>query len=128
MPPKKTSTTPGPSASIKGNLKPSLKPAAVAPAPGARRVPTQPQARTKKVDAEALKEAEAKIKEEQIREADRLQDLAEWENLNRRSWRGLGLTDPIKNVEVINIFYIENTTQLILIYLPRTSGNFSQPF
>jgi hypothetical protein len=24
----------------------------------------------------------------------------EWEQLNRTNWRGLGLTDPIKNIEV----------------------------
>jgi len=24
----------------------------------------------------------------------------EWEQLNRTNWKGLGLTDPIKNVEV----------------------------
>jgi hypothetical protein len=27
-------------------------------------------------------------------------DNSEWEQLNKGNWRGLGLTDPIKNVEV----------------------------
>lgn len=28
---------------------------------------------------------------------------AEWEELNRTNWKGLGLTDPIKNIEVCEI-------------------------
>lgn len=27
-------------------------------------------------------------------------DESEWDHLNRTHWRGLGLTDPIKSVEV----------------------------
>ena len=30
-------------------------------------------------------------------------DEDEWNQLNRTDWRGLGLTDPIKDIEVCNL-------------------------
>ena len=34
---------------------------------------------------------------------------SEWDHLNRTNWRGLGLTDPIKSIEVHSIlFALEN--------------------
>jgi hypothetical protein len=32
--------------------------------------------------------------------ADLHDEESEWDHLNRANWRGLGLTDPIKSVEV----------------------------
>lgn len=29
-----------------------------------------------------------------------MEEESEWDQLNRTNWRGIGLTDPIKNVEV----------------------------
>ena len=30
---------------------------------------------------------------------------SEWEHLNRTNWHGLGLTDPVKNVEVRTLLH-----------------------
>ena len=47
-------------------------------------------------------------------------DDSEWEELNRTNWKGLGLTDPIKNVEVraVDASDILHMIQL----LSRTNG------
>jgi hypothetical protein len=50
----------------------------------------------------------------------------QWDHLNNLNWRGLGLTDPIKNVEVRPALpYFLTTTQN---GRNRTSGYFSQLF
>jgi hypothetical protein len=37
------------------------------------------------------------------------EDENEWEALNRTNWRGLGLTDPIKAVEVCSLPLVSST-------------------
>lgn len=54
----------------------------------------------KKVDPNIAKAAEERRRVEADRAARVVEDLKEWDSLSRRSWKGLGLTDPIKNVEV----------------------------
>lgn len=54
----------------------------------------------KKHDPEATKAQEERVRREKEREAQEQRDLQEWESLNRKTWRGLGLTDPVKTVEV----------------------------
>jgi hypothetical protein len=44
--------------------------------------------------------------------ADLNDEESEWDHLNRTNWRGLGLTDPIKSVEVgpkFNVFLLAVT-------------------
>lgn len=53
----------------------------------------------KKLDPEATKAQEERVRREKEREAQEQRDLQEWESLNRKTWRGLGLTDPVKTVE-----------------------------
>ncbi|KAG8953380.1 DNA-directed RNA polymerase III core subunit ret1 [Tulasnella sp. 408] len=53
----------------------------------------------KKHDPEATKAQEERVRREKEREAQEQRDLQEWESLNRKTWRGLGLTDPVKTVE-----------------------------
>lgn len=54
----------------------------------------------KKVDPAAQQAAEERARLEAERAAQVEKDLQEWESLNRKTWRGLGLTDPVKKVEV----------------------------
>lgn len=53
------------------------------------------------------------------------EDESEWEQINAKNWRGLGLTDPIKSVEVrllvsCILLSIESDTRT------RTNGFFYQ--
>ena len=48
----------------------------------------------------------------------------EWDQLNRGKWRGIGLTDPIKNVEVFGLSFFKVTKKPTIAI--RTNG-FSFP-
>jgi hypothetical protein len=37
------------------------------------------------------------------------EDENEWEALNRTHWRGLGLTDPVKAVEVCSLLLVSSS-------------------
>ncbi|KAG8857812.1 DNA-directed RNA polymerase III core subunit ret1 [Tulasnella sp. 330] len=90
MPPRKASAaTSGPNAAA-GNTGSSAN---IASASAFR------QGGVKKVDASIARVAEERRRVEAERAARVVEDLKEWDSLSRRSWKGLGLTDPIKNVE-----------------------------
>lgn len=48
---------------------------------------------------------------------------ANWDRLDVPDWNGIGLTDPIKTVEVCKLNYVP---VLLLVFL-RTSGYYYQP-
>lgn len=84
----------------------------------------------KKLDPEATKAQEERVRREKEREAQEQRDLQEWESLNRKTWRGLGLTDPVKTVEVSFVLYSPGfpfrRAEVKAIIL-RTSGFYFQP-
>ncbi|KAG8908842.1 DNA-directed RNA polymerase III core subunit ret1 [Tulasnella sp. 403] len=94
MPPKKAKA---PAPAIPATAKGPARATAPLPGGGASSVRRLPP---KKLDPEQLKAAEERARQEAERAAQVEKDLKEWEDLNRQSWKGLGLTDPVKNVEV----------------------------
>lgn len=84
MPPKKTKATPGPSS-------PAISSTTSKKASTAKPSTSKAKLKTSTAPVAAIKTKPVEVD---------VEGLEEWEQLSKKKWRGLGLSDPVKSVEV----------------------------